>query len=91
MQIWSWSGFFDYLLNPFLLEGAVTTLWLTAASLSAGLVLGIGLALMRLSGNPVLSGIAAFYCYPLLKAIIGCIPSFKVGGNGAKKESHLFA
>ena len=63
MQIWSWSGFFDYLLNPFLLEGAVTTLWLTAASLSAGLVLGIGLAVMRLSGNPVLSGFAAFYCW----------------------------
>jgi polar amino acid transport system permease protein len=63
VQIWSWSGFFDYLLNPFLLEGAVTTLWLTVASLSAGLVLGIGLALMRLSGNPVLSGIAAFYCW----------------------------
>lgn len=63
MQIWSWSGFFDYLLNPFLLEGAVTTLWLTAASLSAGLVLGVGLAVMRLSGNPALSGIAAFYCW----------------------------
>ncbi len=63
MQIWSWSGFFDYLLNPFLLEGAVTTLWLTVASLSVGLVLGIGLALMRLSGNPALSGIAAFYCW----------------------------
>ncbi|MCA3323469.1 MAG: amino acid ABC transporter permease [Roseomonas sp.] len=63
MQIWSWSGFFDYLLNPFLLQGAVTTLWLTAASLSAGLLLGIGLAVMRLSGNPFLSGIAAFYCW----------------------------
>ncbi len=63
MQIWSWSGFFDYLLNPFLLEGAVTTLWLTVASLSAGLVLGIGLALMRLSGNRFLSGIAVFYCW----------------------------
>jgi polar amino acid transport system permease protein len=63
VQIWSWSGFFDYLLNPFLLEGAVTTLWLTAASLSAGLLLGIGLAVMRLSGSPVLSGMAAFYCW----------------------------
>jgi polar amino acid transport system permease protein len=63
VQIWSWSGFFDYLLNPFLLEGAVTTLWLTVASLSAGLVLGIGLALMRLSGNRFLSGIAVFYCW----------------------------
>ena len=63
MQIWSWSGFFDYLLNPFLLEGAVTTLWLTAASLSAGLLLGIGLAVMRLSGNALLSGAAGFYCW----------------------------
>ena len=63
MQIWSWSGFFDYLLNPFLLEGAVTTLWLTAASLSAGLLLGIGLAVMRLSGNALLSSAAGFYCW----------------------------
>jgi polar amino acid transport system permease protein len=63
VQIWSWSGFFDYLLNPFLLEGAVTTLWLTAASLSAGLLLGIGLAVMRLSGNALLSGTAGFYCW----------------------------
>ncbi len=63
MQIWSWSGFFDYLVNPFLLEGAITTLWLTAASLSAGLLLGIGLAVMRLSSNPILSGSAGFYCW----------------------------
>ena len=63
MQIWSWSGFFDYLLNPFLLEGAVTTLWLTVASLSAGLVLGIGRALLGLSGKRLLSGLAAFYCW----------------------------
>lgn len=63
MQIWSWSGFFDYLVNPFLLEGAITTLWLTAASLSAGLVLGVVLAVMRLSGNPILSGAAGFYCW----------------------------
>jgi polar amino acid transport system permease protein len=63
VQIWSWSGFFDYLLNPFLLEGAITTLWLTAASLSAGLVLGVVLAVMRLSGNPILSGFAGFYCW----------------------------
>ena len=29
------QGFFDYLFNPFLLEGAVTTLWLTIASLAS--------------------------------------------------------
>lgn len=63
MHIWSWSGFFDYLLNPFLLEGALTTLWLTVASLGCGLVLGIGIALMRLSGQRAFAGLAAFYCW----------------------------
>ena len=49
MQIWSWSGFFDYLTNPFILEGAITTLWLTVVSILGGLVLGFALALMKLS------------------------------------------
>jgi polar amino acid transport system permease protein len=63
MHIWSWQGFFDYLFNPFLLQGALTTLWLTAASLVCGLALGILLALMRLSPNAVLSWAAATYCW----------------------------
>jgi polar amino acid transport system permease protein len=63
VQVWDWQGFLDYLLNPFLLEGAITTLWLTAASLTAGLLLGTGIALMRLSGNRVLAGLAASYCW----------------------------
>ncbi len=63
MHVWSWQGFFEYLFNPYLLEGALTTLWLTVASLAFGLVLGVVLALMRLSGNRALSGVAAFYCW----------------------------
>lgn len=63
MQIWSWQGFLDYLFNPYLLEGAVTTLWLTVASLACGLVLGVGLALMRLSGNRAVATLAAAYCW----------------------------
>ncbi|WP_237213972.1 amino acid ABC transporter permease [Falsiroseomonas oryziterrae] len=63
MHIWSWQGFYEYLFNPFLLQGALTTLWLTAASLVCGLALGILLALMRLSANPVLSWAAAGYCW----------------------------
>jgi polar amino acid transport system permease protein len=63
MHIWSWQGFFDYLFNPFLLAGAVTTLWLTAASLFFGLLLGVLVALLRLSGNRWLAGIAGFYCW----------------------------
>ena len=63
MHVWSWSGFFEYLFNAYLLEGAVTTLWLTLASLACGLVLGIGIAVMRLSGSRAVSGVAAFYCW----------------------------
>jgi polar amino acid transport system permease protein len=63
VQVWNWAGFLDYLLNPFLLEGAVTTLCLTAAALVAGLVLGTGIALLRLSGNRVLAYVAGVYCW----------------------------
>jgi polar amino acid transport system permease protein len=63
MHIWSWQGFFEYLFNPFLLEGALTTLWLTIASLAGGLVLGIVIALGRLSGNRGLAGAASVYCW----------------------------
>jgi len=41
----------------------VTTLWLTAASLSGGLVLGVVIALLRLSGRPMLSALAQGYCW----------------------------
>ena len=33
-QGWSWSGFFDYLFNPFILGGVVTTIWLTLAAIA---------------------------------------------------------
>jgi polar amino acid transport system permease protein len=63
MQIWRWDGFFDSLLNTYLLEGAILSIALTAGSLFCGLVIGIGLALMRLSGNRWLSSVAATYCW----------------------------
>jgi polar amino acid transport system permease protein len=63
MQAWRWDGFFGYLLNPYLLEGALTTLWLTAASLSCGLVLGVAIALARLAGSRPLAALAGFYCW----------------------------
>ncbi len=50
-----WSSF------PYLLVGARTTLVLTTVSVSAGIVLGTVLALMRLSHRRLLSGVAAAY------------------------------
>lgn len=75
MQGWNWQGFFDYLTNGYLLEGAVTTLWLTAFSIVAGLAIGFTLALMRQSSSPVLSKPAAAYVWlfrgtPLLVQLI---------------------
>ncbi len=63
MQVWRWDGFFDSLLNTYLLEGAIISVGLTVASLLIGLAIGIALALMRLSGQRVMSGFAAFYCW----------------------------
>jgi polar amino acid transport system permease protein len=75
MQIWNWSGFFDYLTNEYILLGAVTTLWLTAFSITAGLVLGFALALMRLSKSRIVAAPASFYVWlfrgtPLLVQLI---------------------
>ncbi|MBK1685093.1 amino acid ABC transporter permease [Rhodoferax fermentans] len=62
-QGWSWSGFFDYLFNPFILGGVLTTVWLTLAAIAGGLVLGCGLALARLSKRRWLYAPAHFYIW----------------------------
>ena len=62
-QGWSWSGFFDYLFNPFILGGAVTTVGLTVTAIIGGLVLGCGLALARLSKKRLLNLPAHFYIW----------------------------
>jgi polar amino acid transport system permease protein len=75
MQIWSWSGFFDYLTNGFILGGAVTTLWLTMVAIIGGLLIGFALALMKRSGWIWLSAPASAYIWlfrgtPLLVQLI---------------------
>jgi polar amino acid transport system permease protein len=74
-QAWNWAGFFDYLINPYILAGAATTLWLTLAAIVGGLVLGSALALARLSRQRWLAAIAHFYIWlfrgtPLLVQLI---------------------
>ncbi len=75
MRAWDWSGFFDYLVNPYLLLGAWETLWLTAAAMVFGLALGFALAILRRSRQRILSGPAAAYIWffrgtPLLVQLI---------------------
>ena len=75
VQGWSGSGFLEYLCNPYLLGGALATLWLTAASITIGLALGLVLALMQRSASRIVSIAASAYVWlfrgtPLLVQLI---------------------
>ena len=53
----------DYFFNYFLMRGVLVTIGLTVAGGVGGLLLGMGIALMRMSSNPVLGGVARFYIW----------------------------
>ena len=63
MTIWRWDGFFDYLFNAYLLEGAAISVALTLGALVFGLLIGVGIAIMRLAPGRLLRGFALFYCW----------------------------
>src|SRR6478735_2328544 len=50
----NWSEQWKYAFTPGIRQGVVATIWLTVASMAIGIVLGIVLAVMRLSENPFL-------------------------------------
>jgi polar amino acid transport system permease protein len=58
-----WDVIGHYFLNVEILRGLGLTLWLTALVAVLGFALGIPLALMRLSGNPVLQATSAAYVW----------------------------
>ena len=75
MHKWNWSWFFEYLFSPFLLLGAITTVWLTAVSAIAGLLLGFIVTYAKHSKFAPLRGAATFYVWlfrgtPLLVQLI---------------------
>ena len=75
MKLWDWAGFFDYLTNAYILEGAWTTLWLTAVSMACGLAIGVALAMMRRSRLAAVRAPASAYVWlfrgtPLLVQLI---------------------
>jgi polar amino acid transport system permease protein len=70
-----WSVVGDYLFSSQITHGAIVTLELTAVSMVIGIVLGVVLALMRLSANPLVSSASWFYIWvfrgtPVLVQII---------------------
>jgi polar amino acid transport system permease protein len=62
-ESFGWDVIGRYFLNGEILQGLGLTLWLTALVAVLGFALGIPLALMRLSGNPVLQATSAAYVW----------------------------
>lgn len=58
-----WGVVGDYFVSRSVMDGLVLTLWMTAAVMSCGFVLGIGLAAMRLSSNPILRSLSFGYVW----------------------------
>jgi polar amino acid transport system permease protein len=58
-----WPTVGDYLFSSRILHGLLVTLELTAVAMVAGIVIGVLLAVMRLSPNPLVSGGSGFYIW----------------------------
>jgi polar amino acid transport system permease protein len=75
MKVWNWDGFWSYFTNLYLLEGALWTIGLTASTLVLGGLIGLLLAVLRLSRHKALSLGAQTYVWvfrgtPLLVQLI---------------------
>jgi polar amino acid transport system permease protein len=60
---YQWDAFPHYFTRPFILQGVQLTLEVTLYSAVLGFVLGVVLALARLSGNPLLNGLSWLYTW----------------------------
>jgi polar amino acid transport system permease protein len=70
-----WPAIGAYLFKDLTLQGLWTTVWLTLVAMAIGLAGGVLVAVMRLSRNPVVRGVASLYVWvfrgtPLLVQII---------------------
>jgi len=75
MKVWNWDGFWGYFTNLYLLEGALWTIGLTISTLVFGGLIGLLLAVMRLSKHKALSRTSQSYVWifrgtPLLVQLI---------------------
>ncbi len=58
---WNYVG--RFLTAPAILQGLVNTIWMSVAAMALGIALGVGTAIMRMSPNPVLQGVAMGYTW----------------------------
>src|SRR4051812_22167560 len=61
--VFQWGFMFDNMFRPPVLRGARTTLIMTVLAMAVGVLLGIVVAVMRLSPNPVVAGAAWAYVW----------------------------
>ncbi|QSB13697.1 amino acid ABC transporter permease [Natronosporangium hydrolyticum] len=62
-EAFQWSFVFENLFTPPILRGVRTVVVITLLAMAIGITLGIVVAMMRLSANPLLSGAAWFYTW----------------------------
>lgn len=95
-----WGVVWHFFHRPSILDGLVLTIWLTAASLVVGYAIGLVLAVMRLSSNPVLRSVSFAYVWlvrsipPLVLLLLffnlGAIyPQILIGIPYVKTYAHL--
>lgn len=75
MQVWDWTVFFDTLINPGILRGLWTTVWLTMVTLVLAIIVGTIVALIgrieRLPAQWFYQGYVAFFrATPLLVQLV---------------------
>ena len=58
-----WPVVGHYIFADIILMGLLTTLWLTAIAMLLGVVLGVIVAVMRISDNPIISSAAQFFLW----------------------------
>ncbi|WP_067490239.1 amino acid ABC transporter permease [Actinomadura hibisca] len=58
-----WPEQRKYLFSPAVMDGLWGTVWLTLAAMVGGITIGVVLALMRMSANPLMSGAAWLYLW----------------------------
>jgi polar amino acid transport system permease protein len=80
--VFQWDFMLDNMFAPPVLRGARTTLVMTVAAMVLGVLLGIVLAVMRLSPNPVVSGAAWTYVW-FFRAIPRIVLLFFIANLGA--------
>src|SRR3954470_21063732 len=80
--VFQWRFMVDNMFSPAVLRGARTTLVMTVLAMLLGVVLGIVVAVMRLSPNPIVSGAAWVYVW-FFRAIPRIVLLFFVANLGA--------